>query len=215
MAEQRLQSKFTDMNSIILASISDEAGNLLRDVTVEDYTAMLTSNPPAKQKIAEMIYHRLYGRYIKPFLFNDDQYKKHYKHGFSMMASACLLVEALESFYQGLEVSPRGKNKQMFVSFFKRETAFRNLNGGEFYDHVRCGILHQAETTGGFTISRDEEDSLFDSSTKRINAHKFLVCLKESLKRYEKLLLESTWDSEIWDNFRRKMRFIIDNCAKP
>jgi len=34
-----------------------------------------------------MDYHRFQDRYIKPFLFPDHRFAKHYKNGFSMMAS--------------------------------------------------------------------------------------------------------------------------------
>src|SRR6266496_2360952 len=114
-----------------------------------------------------MIYHRFYGRYIKPFHFEERRYKKHYKNGFSMMASACLLIEALESFYQGLEETPKRENQQMFVSFFKRETDFKAFRNSSFYRDVRCGILHQGETTGGFTVTRLESLPLFDPTHKK------------------------------------------------
>ena len=195
-----------------LATISDKAGNNVDVVDIKGYEKMLADKN--QREIAEMIYHRFYGRYIKPFLFNDDRYKKHYKQGFSMMASACLLIEALESFYQGLDRTPYRKNEQAFKSFFERESDFKEakFNGKEFYEHVRCGILHQAETTGGFTISR--EGPLFDSHKNKntINAHKFLISLEKSLMAYRKRLLNEEWDSEIWDNLRRKMRFTIGHC---
>jgi hypothetical protein len=195
-------------NNTILATISNKSGYNVEEVTVKDYTKMLTDKN--QKEIAEMIYHRFYGRYIKPFLFNDDRYKEHYKQGFAMMASACLLIEALESFYQGLDRTPDRKNEQAFKSFFERESDFKKakFNANEFYRHVRCGILHQAETTDEYIISR--EGHLLDRKT--INAHKFLISLEKSLVAYKKRLLNEAWDSEIWDNLRRKMRFIISHC---
>jgi hypothetical protein len=201
------------MNDTVLATIPDESRDRLQEITIRQYNTMLTANPPDKHAIAEMIYHRFFGRYIKPFLFDDRRYKTFYKSGFAMMASSCLLIEALESFYEGLEETPVRENEKMFKSFFDREEAFRVFGGTGFYKHVRCGILHQGETTGGFTIERTQTGKLFDSGKKRINALVFLAGLEGSLASYRKLLLKSEWDSEVWDNFRRKMRFIINHCS--
>jgi len=126
-----------------------------------------------------------------------------------MMASCCLIIEALESFYQGLE-NTQAAGEQVFGSFFERDLALNKFTGVQFYKHVRCGILHQAETTGGFTIVRTGD--LFDRNKKRINAQKFLNSLERSLVTYKEQLLNSEWDSEVWDNFRRKMRFTINHC---
>ncbi len=94
-------------NTVILATILDEKKNRIQHITNHQYNEMLAANPPDKSAIAEMVYHRFFGRYIKPFLFEDKRYKKFYKNGFAMMASSCLLIEALESFYQGLEETPK------------------------------------------------------------------------------------------------------------
>jgi len=70
-------------------------------ITIEDYETLLKDKN--KSEIATMIYHRFHDRYIKPYNYPSNEYKKFYKHGFAMMASGCLLIEALESFYQGWE----------------------------------------------------------------------------------------------------------------
>lgn len=50
-----------------------------------------------REKIANFVYERFHERYIQPFTDNKN------KNGFIMMASACLMIEALESFLAGLE----------------------------------------------------------------------------------------------------------------
>ncbi|TDA65806.1 hypothetical protein E0765_04640 [Sulfuricurvum sp. IAE1] len=47
------------------------------------------------KKIADLIYQRLYERYIEPFENNPA------KHGFGMMAVACLMIEVLFCFQRG------------------------------------------------------------------------------------------------------------------
>ena len=194
-------------DSVILATVSDNTR--ARNITVGDYKKMLVAKLQNKQDIAEMIYHRFYGRYIKPFLFPDDRYRQSYKHGFAMMASSCLLIEALESFRNGWEETPRdvGGDK-VFENYFKRENAFRQFRRTRFYKNVRCGLLHQGEVTGGFTIQR--KGPLIDAK-KKIKAQAFVEALEKSLARYKRELWAAEWDSELWDNFRRKMRFIISH----
>ena len=86
-------------------------------ITVEDYERLLKNKD--KSKIGTMIYHRFYDRYIKPFTYTSKEYKKSYKHGFAMMASGCLLIEALESFYCGWETT-KDTGDKTFKSVFQR-----------------------------------------------------------------------------------------------
>ena len=82
----------------------------------------------------------------------------------------------------------------------------------DFYSGVRCGILHQAETTNGWRIRRD--GSLLDSEKKTINATIFHDELEKYLKNYCKRLKTSEWDSEIWRHLRKKMNTVIENCKE-
>jgi hypothetical protein len=177
------------------------------NITVEDYYKMTQRKD--KPAISNMIYHRFYERYVKPFEYNTPEYKKYYKNGFAMMASGCLLIEVLESFYKGWETT-LDKGEKTFNSFFHKSKSLKQFEGIGFYKYIRCGILHQAETTGGFKISR--KGALFDKNQKKINADKFHGELKNSLQEYIDKLKNAEWDGEIWDNLRRKMRFIIKHC---
>ncbi len=55
--------------------------------TVKQYR--IYKNKGNRDKIADLIYERFYERYIEPFENNPA------KHGFSMMAVACLMIESL------------------------------------------------------------------------------------------------------------------------
>ena len=72
------------------------------------------------QKISEAIRRRFTERYIYPA--TDGQHK----HGFTIMAISCLMIEALESFYLGWETSD-GKSKAAFRSFFGRADPFKEF----------------------------------------------------------------------------------------
>lgn len=84
------------------------------------------------------------------------------------------------------------------------------LIADDFYEGVRCGILHQAETTKGWRIWR--KGPLYNPKTKIINAKKFHNKLERVLELYCDTLQESDWDSDVWKNLREKMEEVIKNC---
>ncbi len=163
-------------------------------------------------EIADFIYERHYRRYLKPFEFNDQKYIKEYKNGFAIMANCCLLIETIESFYRGW---PQSRNELNFLKFFTREIRFKDFATNDiptqFYKHIRCGILHQGETTGGWSINRNSS-MLLDKTKREINAYLFAIQLNESLKAYRDELKASKWEDPIWTKTKDKMKSIIKNC---
>jgi len=128
-----------------------------------------------------------------------------------MMAISCLMIEALESFRQGL---PKSARKDVFRDFFNNSKDFHELRELhiEFYEHIRCGLLHQAETAGGWKITRERKCPLFDSETKTINAFKFMKGIKNELENYTVELKENEWESQLWTNVKKKLKHICDQC---
>jgi len=161
--------------------------------------------------MAEFIKNRFSERYIEPFKAIGD--KKKYKNGFSLMAISCLMIEALESFWQGLEDTKR-KSREIFIDFFCHCDELKDFRGigDQFYSNIRCGILHQAETRGGWKISREIGVPLLDKEKRIINANIFHGKLEEYLKRYQTELETQDLNSLLWKNFKKKMDAIIKNC---
>lgn len=201
--------------------------------TVKNIEAFLVDEK--KSELADFIYQRLFHRYIKPFTYKKpfdigeehykqieiegtnnfgDEFPLLYKNGFSVMANCCLLIETLESFYQGWE-DTKDLSEDAFVIFLTRDQNFTELSGDEvpteFYKHVRCGILHQGETTGGWTITRNDSVDFFDKNRRRINASKFLKKLKGSLDNYKKELNREEMQHPVWVNAIKKIKVIIEN----
>lgn len=194
------------IDNFILAKYQKEDGEKVT-VTVSNYKKFVKDKD--KEKISNFIYERLYGRYLKPFMYKCPEYEKNYKNGFAIMANGCLLIETLCSFKKGWGTT-KNKGEVVFVSFFKENKNF-SLTGKGFYKNIRCGILHQGETTGGWKIRRNGKT---DSNTKIINANSFSRELRKSLREYCKNLKDAEWDDEIWDNCRIKMCAIIKNCQQ-
>ncbi len=184
--------------------------SLSSNYTVEAYEKLEREQPPNKAKIVEFFIERFTERYLTPI----KSAPKGQKNGFCTMAISCLMIEALESFWCGWPETS-GKSALAFCQFFSRSPRFHSLLGfgPEFYKHVRCGILHQAETTGGWTVHRGKDGPLlFDPNGPSINATKFHDALAFEVAHYANLLEKSDWNSERWQKFRKKMAAICKNC---
>ena len=181
---------------------------LSSSITVDNYRSLEAQQD--REGIANFVYERFVERYIEPL----ERTPIKSKSGFTSMAVCCLMIEALESFRQGWGNSER-QSKAAFCFFFDRNDQFRELRGHaqDFYKNVRCGILHQAETTGGWLVRRDQS-VLFDPTIRVVDASIFLEALRSSLEDYCIHLRGSDWESEIWILFRKKMAAIINNCQR-
>ena len=173
-------------------------------VSVKKYQEMVANQ--SKEKLADFILQRFTERYIAPMRVNPKK-----KNGFTIMAISCLMIESLESFHKGWPDSNR-KSQLAFCNFFDKNDNFSFLKGyGEdFYKNVRCAILHQGETAKGWHIRR--EGKVFERRTKTINAKIFHDEVEVSLENYCLSLRNANWNSEIWKNFRKKMKAICKNC---
>lgn len=162
-----------------------------------------------KKTIADALRRRFTERYIEPVTAEN-------KNGFAMMAISCLMIEALESFRQGWESSD-SKSEAAFCYFFDSHSQFNSFRGyfAQFYKNVRCGILHQAETTGGWQITRKNTAPLFAaaSQSRTINAALFLQHLREVLDEFCDALITADWNSREWKNVRKKMKALCNNCS--
>jgi hypothetical protein len=156
------------------------------------------------REIARLISRRFTERYLAPTLASCNV-----KHGFSSMAIGCLMVEALESFRQGWP-DTKNKSQQAFCSFFEAHDEFAAFRGHaeRFWKDVRCGILHQAETRGGWRIRRS--GVLFDPQELTVNATAFMGRLGRVLKSYCRRLATADWEGDAWRKCRRKLKAMCD-----
>lgn len=169
-------------------------------MTVARYRALEASSN--KHELGQFIVERFNERYFRPIEDSSS------KHGFASLAVACIVIETLESFYQGLPDTKKA-SKKMFSDFFARDTKL-NVFASEnnwFYEDIRCGILHQCETRGGWRVLRS--GSILDTKNKAINATAVLRALQDVVQQYSIQLLV---DETLWANFRKKMNAVCANC---
>lgn len=98
----------------------------------------------------DIIKDRFESRFLKHInLIKDDEFS-----GFLIMSIDCLLIETLMQFYLGVDntdINYSGNHWKSFKDFFKQSKHFNtdfktNKLCRTFYQHFRCGLLHQAQT---------------------------------------------------------------------
>lgn len=181
---------------------------LTRDVTVgELQTWMDEKTDHSKTEIVKLIRHRFENRYLKHIKCVDS--------GFLIMAVSCFVIETLQSFREG-EPDTNGIGQRMFKNFFNNEQDnFPNFSDAisvEFYKHIRCGILHQSETTNAWRVLR--VGKLLDETEFSINAELFLESLNKSVSKYLDELVHSDFDSDLWKKAFIKLKDICENCKR-
>jgi hypothetical protein len=192
--------------------------------TVEKYKnaiiQLAATQPPndndIKNDIATFVVERFTERYITPI----NVAVKDQKHGFCTMAISCLMIETLQCFWVGWPDTNKPRSgKEAFVNFISRtpELAVFNTFAIDFYTNVRCGILHQGETKGGWKINRGgtrNNGQLFVTENLSIDATWFHKIIEASLAKYAHLLRIEDKGSERWINFRAKMQYVCSNCEE-
>jgi len=181
---------------------------LSKNVTVGAVEEWITKfDEESKTKLIGFIRSRFEERYISGISSLKG-------FGFLKMSVACYMIETLQCFKMGEEDS-EGKSRCMFKCFFEEEEPFSQLkqHSDDFYFNVRCGILHQSETSNAWRILCNGD--LVDTKVYTINADKFIKALKESLDNYlKKLDSANSKEDEVWKRLIKKLQSIIKNCIR-
>src|ERR1700733_7076351 len=141
--------------------------------TTDDWKAFRQTLAPGgdagrwRQAFDEYFHARLSLRYLNPIKILQEN-GTFQGEGFSIVAIQCTLIEFLESTIQGRIYRyrrpgdpPLGRHEysnsgDLFVSFLITRQPFdKDFNpqlAREFYEGVRCGLLHEARTKDGWTI---------------------------------------------------------------
>ena len=127
--------------------------------------------------LRDYYYDRLRTRYLEPIKAVKNLHffkcRKPEGEGFAIVAIQCSLVEFLESCFLGINYKRKkptlpyeyGESGTVFVSFLCNRAPFNGCFTDEalawdFYDSVRCGVLHEARTKGAWLIHAKSESSL-------------------------------------------------------
>jgi hypothetical protein len=131
--------------------------------------AQLDSNPQAalwEQAFEQFHITRVNTRYLEPMRTIQKHLPNDLGEGFAIAALFCSLVEFLESTEQGLKYVHGKANPanyeyrnsgDLFQKFLNKRSPFDKLVtpaslAKDFYEAMRCGLLHEARTKGKWVI---------------------------------------------------------------
>ena len=162
---------------------------------------------------------RLVSRYLTP-IETLQQSGSQRGEGFSIVAVQCSLIEFLESTVHGTSyryvprrkgVPPLGQYEysssgDIFVSFLVNRQPFKNDFtediARDFYESVRCGLLHEARTKNGWTIlAKNTGNTLIDANRKIVYRNNFQEGLLAFVSWYKTAL---PFDRSLQEAFIRK-----------
>jgi len=182
-----------------------------------DWAALDFTQESEWQRAINIFEDRIRGR----FLDIVDEIQEYVFAGFAVMALDCLLMETLQQFFEGVHETPRRQSGEYFRRFLT-QTSFAPFFGDDkpklFFDHIRCGILHQAEVkgdsriiiTGGTPMVRQVDNGLI---INRRLFHQQLVC--EFNHYVARLRQNDPPDDELRRKFRCKMDAICQLNPSP
>ena len=124
--------------------------------TRDDYICLdLRLSSPAHiwERAIEIMRGRIEGRYLDPMgtLIQADVNK----NGFAAMALCCLLIETLLQFREGYPQTPDRQNRRCYSNFLQTQLGhvFNQEMANRFYNDIRCGVLHSAQTKNGSCLT--------------------------------------------------------------
>lgn len=167
---------------------------------------------------------RINTRYLDPIAC-IQQHDTEKGEGFAIAALFCSLIEFLESCEKGDNFHFIGKSKNAlqpheyserqassyFKNFLKTRAPFGKLIPSalvdSFYQDVRCGLLHEARTKGGWYISTKPSDKLISQKNGIIILHRnqLIPSLETYFLDYQSRLLV---DLDTQAAFIRKFDFL-------
>jgi len=161
---------------------------------------------------------RINGRFLEPIRLIENDKAIGQFAGFSILALDCLLIETLNQFYQGIDETPVRQLRKQFWIFFRNSEYFSEHFTEEsakaFYYHVRCGLLHQAQTKK-LTFIRADQKAMIQLTNGNpsdgiiVDRVKFHQALKDEIDSYmTKLVSDNAAHAVLKENFVKKMQII-------
>ncbi len=181
----------------------------LRKILLEQSTPQLW-----EQACRDFFIERLETRYFEPIrrLQAEGAWAG---QGFAIMVILCSLVEFLESTVRGLKYKYRGpcgqyeydSSREVFMDFLVSRKPFSDVFRDrdialEFYQAVRCGLMHEAQTKSGWVIwAKSYRKAIIDRGQRKVYRDDFYDAICEVVQDYAKQLVS---DGELQAAFIRK-----------
>ena len=206
--------------------------------SIEDLLSLCVDNglspsscPELFERAIAMFMDRIRGRFLNQIDLLSDNISV---NGFAIMALECLLVETLAQFREGLPDTKRC-SKEKYTEFllqideafslcpaitdfrsysdyfnqaFDRNGNVRN-NAVFFYNRIRCGILHQAQSSNnsGLTDDNEEYPVFWKNGYYIVSVPMFIFRMNAYIENYS-IQLRNEENYTLRANFINKMRYI-------
>jgi len=180
--------------------------------------SLLNRDSPDWDIAIKIFQDRMEGRFLKQIdlLDKNPNRKIGVFAGFAIMSLDCLFIETLEQFYKGKIRTGQGMDEKAFFNFFQRSLKFKSFFNTQtkatiFYQQIRCGLLHQAQTKRKSTIHIRNEEML-----QWVNPKKNQEGLKIQRKLFHDEIVEiyNSYLDKLKEkrnlNFRRKLKRKMD-----
>lgn len=201
-----------EAESFILCNRTQDTNETLQEII--DKFNPRKMNEEDKKHIQEFVKQRLTERYITPFQKDYETNDESPQFGFLIMASMCLLIETIQGFKEGKDKYD-GECRKAFENFLMQQKTFNCSQdlANDFYENVRCGILHQGEIGNYWKIASSVKEAPItkEGKIKIISAPKFLETMERALNKYVESLDN---DKELFDNCMKKIDFVVKNCTR-
>lgn len=198
-----------------MRAFGDPSPKIAGDRTASDWAnrkvELVTGSNPERwiAVFDDFFVERMETRYLRPIetLLGE---KSLAGEGFSIVAIQCSLIEFLGAMLAGklyryrrkkkdppLEAHEYSDGKEMFIQFLTTATPFRKTfsDGAvarDFYENVRCGLLHEARTKKGWRINtRSERGLIVDHAVKIVWRDELQLALREFISWYRQELARS------------------------
>lgn len=159
--------------------------------------------------------------------------------GFAVVNLQCSLIETIECFWNGwiyeFKVAKKGvkpsykykmgpatykgsrvRNRDIFIKFFEEREPFKSLgiDGDDFFENVRCGLLHETQTKNNWVIRKEEDMQIefykVDGNKKIIYRKKFQDAIETVITEFKSQLV-TNGNSSLRQNFVDKFNHM---CTK-
>lgn len=194
-------------------------------------------------KIIDLFQQRIFDFYFAPIdgIIKSNKQKG---EGFSILTLQCALIEIFAAFRVG-KIHNRNKprtgglkyeyssSSRCFVEFLQSEEIFKNhffivddkgekqtnkpFNADQFYDRVRCGLMHETRTKQDWLITSAIKDSsrpqqfITENLIKKTKSVNRTLLQKRLLDYFEKYMKELKQKDDTGNKFRRLLSRKLDH----
>jgi hypothetical protein len=190
-----------------------------------------------REELVRFLHERYTERFFNPIRVLRQAPGNYRGFGFAIIALCCLLIETLQCYREGLPSSHKKELRRLeasplnaaappdyklkvpldagsggvFCRFFKQrehQKFLPGVDGTTFYEEIRCGLLHQAQTKNGWRIV--SSGKFWDPPIRSLGRDEFSQRLEECFTSYlQDLKGELIWDEDIWKAARKKIWWLI------